>query len=177
VWRYLAVTAICGLTYGSGDLELRAYYDADYVRNMGLRRSTTGYVFFMHGGAVLRITDTCYTLQGSHVLRALASKIASQSSLKSSPQIMISNKFQPVLRSHTLFATLFATLQPSVQPSLQPGLQPYLQPSLQLPKLGLGRRFTTTIYNRPLYRFGSCESDGRLTIDLELPLVSTSNDK
>jgi hypothetical protein len=49
---YLAATVTCGLTYGSGGPELRAYCDADYAGDIDLRRSTTGYVFVMHGGAV-----------------------------------------------------------------------------------------------------------------------------
>jgi hypothetical protein len=52
VVRYLAVTATCGLTYGSGGPQLRAYCDADYAVEVDSRRSTTGYVFVMHRGAV-----------------------------------------------------------------------------------------------------------------------------
>jgi hypothetical protein len=32
--------------------EFTAYCDADYAGNIDSRRSTTGYVFIMHGGAV-----------------------------------------------------------------------------------------------------------------------------
>jgi hypothetical protein len=60
VVRYLAVTATCGLTYGSGGPELRAYYDADYAGDIDLRRSTTGYVFVMHGGC-----NVAYGVRGS----------------------------------------------------------------------------------------------------------------
>jgi hypothetical protein len=52
VVRYLAVTATCGLTYGSGLPELRAYGDADYASDLDSHRSMTGYVFVMHEGAV-----------------------------------------------------------------------------------------------------------------------------
>jgi hypothetical protein len=50
--HYLAVTATCGLTYGSGVLQLRAFCDADYPGDIDSRRSMTGYVFVMHAGAV-----------------------------------------------------------------------------------------------------------------------------
>jgi hypothetical protein len=49
---YLAVTATCGLTYESGGPEWRAYSDADDAGIIDLRRSTTDYVFLMHGGAM-----------------------------------------------------------------------------------------------------------------------------
>jgi hypothetical protein len=40
------------LTYESGARELRAYCNAIYAGDADFRRSTTGYVFVMHGGAV-----------------------------------------------------------------------------------------------------------------------------
>jgi hypothetical protein len=52
VVRYLSVTPTCGLTYGGKGPELTAYCDADYAGDINSRRSTTGYVFIMHGGAV-----------------------------------------------------------------------------------------------------------------------------
>jgi hypothetical protein len=70
VVRYLAVTATCGLTYESGGPELRAYCDADYAGDIDSRRSTTDYVFVMHGGAVswssrLQPTVAALTMEGS----------------------------------------------------------------------------------------------------------------
>jgi hypothetical protein len=52
VVRYLLVTPTYGLTYGGKGPELTAYCDADYASDINLRRSITGYVFIMHGGAV-----------------------------------------------------------------------------------------------------------------------------
>jgi hypothetical protein len=52
VVRYLSVTPTCGLTYGGKGPELTAYCDVDYAGDVDSRRSTTGYVFIMHGGAV-----------------------------------------------------------------------------------------------------------------------------
>jgi hypothetical protein len=52
VVRYLLVTPTCGLTYGEKGPELTAYCDADYACDIDSRRSTTGYVFIMHGGVV-----------------------------------------------------------------------------------------------------------------------------
>jgi hypothetical protein len=65
--RYLAVTATCGLTYGSGGPELRAYCDADYTGDIDSRRSTTGYVFVMHGGAASWSSRLLPTLAASTV--------------------------------------------------------------------------------------------------------------
>jgi hypothetical protein len=53
VVRYFAVTAICELTYASGGMELRAYYDADHAGDVDLCHSMMGYVSVMHGGAVI----------------------------------------------------------------------------------------------------------------------------
>jgi hypothetical protein len=41
---------------------------------------------------LLKITHTCHTLQSSHVLGTLASKIASQVALKAPPQVVISKR-------------------------------------------------------------------------------------
>jgi hypothetical protein len=81
VVRYLAVTATCGLTYGSGGPELRAYYDADYAGDVDSRRSTTGYVFVMHGGAVswssrLQPTVAASTVEAKYMGAAAAVKEA-----------------------------------------------------------------------------------------------------
>ena len=55
VLRYLAGTADYGITFGgsdSGDLEPFGYCDADYAGDIDTRRSTTGYVFTLNGGAI-----------------------------------------------------------------------------------------------------------------------------
>jgi hypothetical protein len=81
VVRFLAVTATCGLTYGSGGPELRAYCDADYAGDIDSRRSTTGYVFVMHGGAVswssrLQPTVAASTVEAEYMGAAAAVKEA-----------------------------------------------------------------------------------------------------
>jgi hypothetical protein len=52
VLRYLAGTADYGITYGPGSLELVGYCDADYAGDIDTRRSTSGYVFVLNGGAI-----------------------------------------------------------------------------------------------------------------------------
>ena len=52
VVRYLASTVDAGITYRGSNTELVAYCDADYAGDIDTRRSTTGYVFIMNGGAV-----------------------------------------------------------------------------------------------------------------------------
>jgi hypothetical protein len=103
VVRYLAVTATCRLTYGSGGPKLRAYCDAamqrcsdadyaamqrcsdasdaDYAGNVDSRRFTTGYVFVMHGGAVswssrLQPTVAVSTVEAEYMGAAAAVKEA-----------------------------------------------------------------------------------------------------
>jgi hypothetical protein len=69
------------LTYVSGGPELRAYCDADYAGDVDLRRSTTGYVFVMHGGAVswlsrLQPTVAASTVEAEYMGAAAAVKEA-----------------------------------------------------------------------------------------------------
>lgn len=53
VLRYLAGTSDLGITFGrNGHLELYGYCDADYAGDIDTRRSTTGYVFTLNGGAI-----------------------------------------------------------------------------------------------------------------------------
>ena len=52
VVRYLANTTDKGITYRGSSTELHAYCDADYAGDIDTRRSTTGYVFLMNGGAI-----------------------------------------------------------------------------------------------------------------------------
>jgi hypothetical protein len=52
--RYLKGTSKMGITYGldKTPLKLTGYSDADWASNIDSRRSTTGYVFFLSGGAI-----------------------------------------------------------------------------------------------------------------------------
>jgi hypothetical protein len=52
VVRYLAGTATYGLTYGTRNESLIGYCDADYATDTDTRRSTSGYVFTLYGGAI-----------------------------------------------------------------------------------------------------------------------------
>jgi hypothetical protein len=53
VLRYLAGTPDYGIIYGSGrNLDLYGFCDADYAGDIDTRRSTTGYVFTLNGGAI-----------------------------------------------------------------------------------------------------------------------------
>jgi hypothetical protein len=52
VLRYLAGTTDYGITFGGGDINVRGYCDADYAGDVDTRRSTTGYVFMLNGGAI-----------------------------------------------------------------------------------------------------------------------------
>jgi hypothetical protein len=48
----VAGTTGCGITYGLSDEGLVGYSDADYAGDLDTRRSTTGFVFTLFGGAV-----------------------------------------------------------------------------------------------------------------------------
>jgi hypothetical protein len=52
VVRYLAGTANDGIVYQGRNTEVLGYSDADYAGDRDTRRSTTGYVFIMNGGAI-----------------------------------------------------------------------------------------------------------------------------
>ena len=52
VLRYIASTPTYGITFGGNDHELEAYCDADSAGDIDTRRSTTGYVFLLNGGAI-----------------------------------------------------------------------------------------------------------------------------
>lgn len=53
IYRYLKGTMDTGLLLSGGtDFELRGYSDSDYAGDTDTRRSTTGYVFLLGGGAV-----------------------------------------------------------------------------------------------------------------------------
>jgi len=52
VLRYLAGTKTLGIQYGPGDFMLKGWSDADYATCKDTRRSRSGYVFTVGGGAV-----------------------------------------------------------------------------------------------------------------------------
>jgi hypothetical protein len=52
VLRYLAGSADVGITFLGSKQPLAAYCDADYAADKDTRRSTTGYVFVLYGGAI-----------------------------------------------------------------------------------------------------------------------------
>ena len=52
ILRYSAGTASFGITLGGNGSTLEAYCDADYAGDIETRRSTTGYVFILNGGAI-----------------------------------------------------------------------------------------------------------------------------
>ena len=51
--RYLSTTPDLGITYGTNGIsELEGFVDADWAEDVESRRSTTGYVFKLNGGAI-----------------------------------------------------------------------------------------------------------------------------
>ena len=66
VLRYLAATADHGITYGTGD-GLHGYTDADYGGDTDDRRSTTGFAFTLHGGAISWSSKLQQTIAASTV--------------------------------------------------------------------------------------------------------------
>lgn len=52
IFRYLRGTTSLGITYGRSNTELVGYTDSDYAGDSDTRRSTSGYVFKIGGGAV-----------------------------------------------------------------------------------------------------------------------------
>jgi hypothetical protein len=52
VLRYLQRTADYCLTFGGSDLSLKGYSDADWAGDQDDRKSTSGYVFTLNGGAI-----------------------------------------------------------------------------------------------------------------------------
>jgi len=81
ILRYLSGTASHGITFGAGSPGLQAYCDADYAGDTDTRRSTTGYVFILHGGAItwasrLQQTVAASTTEAEYMAAAAAVKEA-----------------------------------------------------------------------------------------------------
>jgi hypothetical protein len=81
VLSYLAGTTDVGLEYGSKPLGLEGFCDANHAGYIDSRRSTTGYVFTVAGGAVswaskLQPTVAFSTLEAEYMAAAHATKEA-----------------------------------------------------------------------------------------------------
>ena len=81
VVRYLAGTEGLGIIFGGSEVTLEGYCDADYAGDTDTRRSTTGYVFMMYGGAVswssrLQATVAVSTVEAEYMSAAAAAKEA-----------------------------------------------------------------------------------------------------
>jgi hypothetical protein len=81
ILRYLAGTREYGIVFGNGDLDLQGYVDADYAGELDTRRSTTGYVFMLSGGAIswssrLQTTVAVSTVEAEYMGAASAVKEA-----------------------------------------------------------------------------------------------------
>ena len=58
---YLKGTINTGLSFGGGTCQVSGYVDSDYAGDLDRRRSTTGYVFKIHGAQL--VGGQCYKLQ------------------------------------------------------------------------------------------------------------------
>ena len=81
VVRYLAGTIDLGITFGSGPTGLQGYCDSDYAGCVNTRRSTSGYVFLLNGGAIcwssrVQKTVAVSTTEAEYMAAAAATKEA-----------------------------------------------------------------------------------------------------
>jgi hypothetical protein len=81
VLRYLAATVDCGIMFMKGAGHVIGYCDSDFAGDVDTRRSTTGYVFLLNGGAVswsskLQQTVALSTAEAEYMSAASAVKEA-----------------------------------------------------------------------------------------------------
>lgn len=79
VLRYLSGTQEMGITYGQGSTGLEGWVDADYAGDEAQRKSRTGFVFLLHGGAVswgskLQEVTATSTAEAEYIAGASAAK-------------------------------------------------------------------------------------------------------
>jgi hypothetical protein len=79
VLRYVSTTSSYGITYGSDSIGIVGYCDADYAGDIDTRRSTTGYLFMMGGGAISwsskrQATVAASTVEAEYMAAAAASQ-------------------------------------------------------------------------------------------------------
>ncbi|KAL0042590.1 hypothetical protein WJX79_004555 [Trebouxia sp. C0005] len=79
VLRYIAGTLGCGITFRQTNTPVGGYSDADYAGDPDTRRSTTGFVFILDGGAIswnsrLQPTVAVSTTEAEYMASAQAVK-------------------------------------------------------------------------------------------------------
>ena len=81
VLRYLVTYPSCGITFGESNSHLLGFCDADYAADTDTRKSTTGYVFILNGGAITwsskrQPTVAASTTEAEYISAASATKEA-----------------------------------------------------------------------------------------------------